>query len=330
MNPGTSEFRKILVATDFSACADAALRQAVWLAKQSRGEIVLAHATADLRRAVSRTSYRSRIEFLEGQEEHFQREIRRDSDEKLKHAIHQLGDTGLKITYETLLGEPYVELIHSVQQEGYDLVMAGTRGKGAWQQLFLGSTARRLIRKCPVPVWVVKRQPAETPATILVAVDTSDASRPAVQQAARLADCVGAELHVVHVVEHEIPEHLLDLKSANDSGRSVREWVEEEATQDFEKFLASMQASQKVKQRHLLWGAPGERIVNLAKEIHAELVVLGTVGRTGLEGLLLGNTAENVLVHCDCDVLAVKPAGFHSPIAPASWPLHPGPERGPG
>lgn len=330
MNGGTSEFRKILVATDFSVCADAALHQAVWLAKQSHGEIVLAHATADLRGAVSRTSYRSRLEFLEGQEEHFQRELRRDSDEKLKHAIHNLGDIGLKITYETLLGEPYVELIHSVQQEGYDLVVAGARGKGAWQQLFLGSTARRLIRKCPVPVWVVKRQPAKPPTTVLVAVDTSDASRPAVEQAARLADCAGAELHVVHVIEHQIPDHLLDLKSVNDSGRSVREWIEDEATRDFEKFLASVPTSQKAKQRHLLWGTPGERIVNLAKEIHADLVVLGTVGRTGLQGLLLGNTAENVLVHCDCDVLAVKPAGFQSPIAPPTWPLHPGPEKEPG
>lgn len=321
-----SEFRKILVATDFSDCSDAALRQAVWVAQQSHGEIVLAHVTSDLRRAVAHTSYRSRLEFLEGHEDHFQREIRHDSDQKLKHAIHQLGHTGVSITYETLLGEPYVELIHSVQQEGYDLVVAGTRGKGAWQQLFLGSTARKLIRKCPAPVWVVKRQPAQPPATIVVAVDTSEASRRAVEQAIRLAQSAHAQLHVVHVVEHQIPDHLLDLKSSNDSDKSVRDWIKEEATQSFEAFLAPLQGSQPPLQRHLLWGSPGEQIVKFAKDIKADLVILGTVGRTGLQGLLLGNTAENVLVHSDCDILAVKPVGFASPITPASWPLHPGPE----
>jgi nucleotide-binding universal stress UspA family protein len=327
MNNANSEFRKILVATDFSDSSETALRLAVWVAQQSHGEIVLAHVTSDLRRAVAHTSYRSRLEFLEGQEEHLQRELRHDSDQKLKQAIHQLGDTGVSISFETLLGEPHVELIHSVQQEGYDLVVAGTRGKGAWQQLFLGSTARKLIRKCPAPVWIVKRQPAQPPATILVAVDTSEASRRAVDQALHLAQSAHAQLHIVHVVEHQIPEHLLDLKPSSTSEKTVRDWITEEATQNFEAFLAPLQASQTPLHRHLLWGAPGEQIVTLSRKIKADLMVLGTVGRTGLKGLLLGNTAENVVVHCDCDVLAIKPAGFESPVTPATWPLHPGPEN---
>jgi universal stress protein E len=327
MNDGISEFRRILVATDFSACADAALHQAVWIAKQSHGEVVLAHVVADLRRAVSRTSYRARIEFLEGQEEHFQRELRRASDEKLKRSIHQLGDTGVKITYETLLGTPYVELIHSVQQEGYDLVVTGSRGNGSWQELFLGSTAKRLIRKCPACVWIVKHESAKPPTSILAAVDMSDVSRRALEQAVRLAECAKAELHVLHVVEHEIPEHLLEMKSASSSDRSLREWLEYEQSQQFDQFLAPMETLCRPLRRHLLWGTAGQQIVNLAKEVTADLIVLGTVGRSGIQGLLLGNTAENVLVHCDCDVLTVKPAGFQSPITPAAWQLHPGPER---
>jgi nucleotide-binding universal stress UspA family protein len=243
--------------------------------------------------------------------------------------IHHLGDTGVRITYETLLGEPYVELIHSVQQEGYDLVVAGTRGNSSWEKLFLGSTARRLIRKCPAAVWVVKRKAATPPKSILAAVDLSDASRRALEQAAWLADCAGAEFHVLHVVEHDIPEHMVDLKSANSPDRSLRQWIEHEATQDFEKFLTPIQPGGNAMRRHVLWGTPGEQIVNLAKEIHADLIALGTVGRSGIQGLLLGNTAENVLAHCDCDVLTVKQAGFVSPIAPPSWPLHPGPAKCP-
>jgi nucleotide-binding universal stress UspA family protein len=327
VNDSISEFRRILVATDFSPCADAALHQAIWIAKLSHGKVVLAHVVADLRHAVSRTSYRSRIEFLEGQEEHFQRELRRDSDEKLRRAIHHQGDTGVNITYETLLGTPFVELIHSVQQEGYDLVVVGTRGNNAWQQLFLGSTARRLIRKCPAPVWIVKRKQAKPATSILVSVDMSDVSRRALEQAVKLAACASAELHVLHVVEHDIPDHLLYLKSANSPDHSLREWMESEATQNLDKFLAPMQTAGMVMHRHVLWGSPSEQIVNLAKVVDADVIALGTVGRSGIQGIVLGNTAENVLVHCECDVLTVKPAGFQTPIAPPTWSLHPGPER---
>ena len=48
---------------------------------------------------------------------------------------------------------------------------------------------------------------------------------------------------------------------------------------------------------------------------------MGTVGRSGIKGLLLGNTAEKVLGTCDCSILTVKPDGFVSPIDPASWPF---------
>ena len=50
---------------------------------------------------------------------------------------------------------------------------------------------------------------------------------------------------------------------------------------------------------------------------------MGTVGRSGIKGVLLGNTAEKVLTTCDCSLLTVKPEGYESPISPPFWPLHP-------
>ena len=63
----------------------------------------------------------------------------------------------------------------------------------------------------------------------------------------------------------------------------------------------------------------------MAQHLAADLIALGTVGRSGIKGLLLGNTAEKVLGTCDCSILTVKPDGFVSPIDPAFWPLHPDP-----
>ena len=62
-------------------------------------------------------------------------------------------------------------------------------------------------------------------------------------------------------------------------------------------------------------GLPEDVIPDVAKRLNSELVVIGTVGRTGLSAALVGNTAEHVIDSLDCDVLALKPDGYVSPLA---------------
>ena len=330
MNERFSGYQQILAATDFSECSDGALRRAVWIGQQCASRLVVAHVVTDLRRAVSRTSYQARIEFLEGQEERFQRELRRNADAKLKRMIGALGETGLAITYETLLGEPYVELIHTVQQENYDLVVAGTRGHSAWKRLVLGSTAKRLIRKCPASVWIVKHEGSKPPTSILAAIDMSEVSSRALDEAIWMTHRAGAQLHILHVIESsDIPSDLLNTKVAGSAHGSLRESIEAEVRRQFDEFLAGRVGDAVNCERHLSWGSPWQEAVNLANQLRTDLIVLGTVGRSGIQGLLLGNTAENILTHSACDVLTVKPAGFVSPITPPTWSLHPGPEKRP-
>lgn len=80
-------FKRILVATDFSPHADSAVKQAVWLARKNGAAITLAHTLPDLRRAVHGTSYEARIDFLYGEGDLFQRDLRRDSDTKMRRMI---------------------------------------------------------------------------------------------------------------------------------------------------------------------------------------------------------------------------------------------------
>ena len=69
-------------------------------------------------------------------------------------------------------------------------------------------------------------------------------------------------------------------------------------------------------------GAPGVALPGLAESLDVDLVVMGTVGRTGLRGLIMGNTAETILRSVRCCVLAVKPEGFVTPVR-----LQPQPHR---
>jgi len=69
---------------------------------------------------------------------------------------------------------------------------------------------------------------------------------------------------------------------------------------------------------HLLRGNASDQIAEVAQEISADIIVMGTVCRTGLAGLIVGNTAEHLLATVTCGVLAIKPRGFVSPIVPHS------------
>ena len=68
-------------------------------------------------------------------------------------------------------------------------------------------------------------------------------------------------------------------------------------------------------QTHLIKGAPQEVLPELADRLDINLIVMGTVGRRGLSGLIMGNTAESMMRAVRCSILTVKPEGFVSPVS---------------
>lgn len=322
MVSGITGYRRILVATDFSPHADAALKQAVWVARQTGASITLAHTLPDLRRVVHSASTKAKLDLLQGEGDEFHREVRKNSDMTMRRMIADQGAADLDVTYVTLLGEPYVELTHAVHAGEYDLVLSGTRGLAAWEQFFVGSTAKRLIRMCPTAVWIVKAEHVGPPKVVLAPTDFSEISLKAATHGARLAQQADAQFHLLHVIDSmDIPE---DVVSRIPPGSSLRNEINEEAQARLETFLDSLQVDRSKVQVHLSWGTPWKEVKRMADHLAADLIAMGTVGRSGIKGVLLGNTAEKILDQCDCSILTVKPDDFVSPIQPAFWPLHPG------
>jgi universal stress protein E len=312
MNQG---YKRILVAMDFSPDAKAALQQAVWLARESRARIVVAHTVPDLRRVASFSPVAPEADVWQGQSIELQREIRESADSTLRQLIVDLNATDLDVTTETFLGEPFVEITRAVQQQRYDLVLAGTRGMAAWEQFLVGSTAKRLIRKCPSSVWIVKAQHVGSPKAVLATTDFSEVSRRAVLEGVWVANHASAEFHLLHVVDSmDVPE---DVISKIPKGSTLRNEINAEAQHRLDKFVDSLNTEPTKVHKHLSWGTPWKEIGRLAQQLNIDLLVMGTVGRTGLQGILLGNTAEKVLGVCDCSILTVKPADFVSPLVPA-------------
>ncbi len=174
------------------------------------------------------------------------------------------------------------------------------------------------MRACPCPVWLIKPTHRKKYARILAAVDPdpSDEEKNRLNTyimdlATSLAELERSELHVVHswvVYSERVLKVLIgDVnKLARDTRKTHKQWL---------RALLDKSALENLTPRvHLLEGKAKDLIPVLAKKKRVELIVMGTVARTGLPDFLIGNTAENVLSQVDCSVLTVKPEGFVTPI----------------
>lgn len=305
-------YQRALVATDFSPHAEAALKQAIWLGRNSSMQITLAHAYPDLRQVVHHASTKAKIDLLYGEGKTFDEEVRKESEKKMRKIVSSVDADDLGISYLTLIGDPSVEVIHAVQANDFDLVMAGTRGLGRWEKFFVGSTSKRLIRKCPADVWIVKAEHVGEPKIVLAATDFSEASKRAVHRGMAIAQKAHAEFHLLHVIDsNDVPD---DIVEHIPEGSSLREEINREAAKHLDDFIAALPQDVVPVQKHQTYGIPWMEVGRTAEHLHADLVVMGTIGRSGIQGLLLGNTAERVLDTCDCSILTIKPAGYESPV----------------
>lgn len=325
-----SPFRKILIATDFSKSAQAALPRGIWLAEKSDAQAVVVHVLANLRDAFIALPYAAKSEFLYGDIDKFERALRAGSQQKLNKAVQRFTRKKIDLQTEVLLGKPEIAITRAVLHEKYDMVVVGTRGLTGVKRFFLGSTAYRLVRQCPASVWVVKSESAWPPKRVLVGIDFSELSRCALALAGWVAHQSKAVLDVVHVIEDDdvfsgLKARQRDSVKSSDLGRQI----EADAFQRLQEWCDESLAPETLRAIHVRWGTPWKVIAERARRWRCDLAVLGAVGRSGVPGVLIGNTAEKTLNHCDCSILTVKSPEFVSSILPPFWELHPANEPQP-
>ena len=240
----------------------------------------------------------------------------------------------IEIEVRVLIGKPFLQIIREVLRNDHDLVVKMAES-GGWLDRVFGSDDMHLLRKCPCPVWLVKSDSPKAYQRILAAVDVDDLYPPeelntryqlnlqVLEIASSLALSEFAELHIVHawraIGEGEMRSGFI--KSSEDEVVAYVEEVRQQHKQNLDELVDGIMSklgrntSGYLKpETHLLKGYAGEDIPVLAREIKADLVVMGTIARTGISGFIMGNTAETILNRLDCSVLAIKPPGFETPI----------------
>lgn len=247
----------------------------------------------------------------------------KERSKQLEAFIAPAKKAGVDADFKIFTGKRFIEIIREAIRGDYDLVMTTAAGKQEPHLRIFDNTTLHLLRKCPMPVWVVKPVHHKPYARIIAAVDPEPQDEEKqklnikiLELATSLAKIENSELHIVHAWKFYGESRLgasLDLLQdtrldmlADDVQQSTREWLEN--------LLKGFNLKKLKHKIHLVKGDAEVVIPALAKEIDAELIVMGTVARTGISGFFIGNTAENILNQIDCSVLAVKPDGFISPV----------------
>jgi nucleotide-binding universal stress UspA family protein len=241
---------------------------------------------------------------------------------QLEQALSGLNRKGPRPVVKVVPGKPFVEVIREVLRSKTGLLVLPAGKKRSPGQPLFGSTEMHLIRKCPCPVSLVKPTRRQRYRRIMAAVDIDreDSKNAALSSrimevAASLAKMEGSELQIVHAWKlfgENTMSSRVGLIRDEEAGLS-RKFRSER--QDWLFRLAEKHAPGTPPDRiHLVKGDAAELIPAAASREKIELIVMGTVGRTGLAGFFIGNTAETILQHVDCSVLALKPQGFVTPV----------------
>lgn len=240
---------------------------------------------------------------------------------RMKTIASELISEGIQVNMEHQNGKPYLEIIREALRGDYDLIMKPAVSETGAKSVLFGSTDMQLFRLCPDPVWAFKPTSNTELRKIMIAVDllpddpekTNLADR-VLQWGKHVAGLVGAELHVIHVWEL--------FGEATIRGRSVTSYTVDKLVQaeqqKHQQWLNEALAKNGLKdedvQVHFNKGDAKKLIPAVADNIDVDLLVIGTVGRTGIPGFFIGNTADSVLRQINCSVLAIKPEGFLTPV----------------
>jgi len=316
-------FRNILLIADAGTNHSAALKTAVALARNNQALLNIC-AIAD---AVPGDTQMAVTAITPAELRNIAISEKRDWLDEL---VKSVAADGVPLEPKVLVGKPFIEIIRQVLENNHDLIIKCAEDTGGLRGMLFSSTDMHLMRKCPCPVWIIKPMEHHKYSRILAAVDqdseepvTDVLNRQILEMSTSLALAEFSEAHIVHAWD-VVGEDIFRSVRSGLSDAEVDTMVEEEAgvRRRWLEVLVKTYGSRVDKnavdvlapQLHVIKGHAKYVVPAMAHELAVDLVIMGTVARTGIAGFFIGNTAESILTQLDCSVLTIKPPGFISPI----------------
>ena len=237
----------------------------------------------------------------------FDDDIRRQAEKSLDVARAKLMAAGLLVETSVATGRPADVIVSLAEQTSADVIVVGSRGHGTLESMLLGSVSAEVVDRAHVPVLVARGSAIER---VVYAWDGSACAEQAAHVLMDRGIFAASEVRVVSVADAALPwwadvdtvgEEVVAAayEEAAEPSRTQHEQLARDMAHRLQE--AGLEALPECRD-----GDPAEQIVNVAESWEADLVVMGTHGRTGLRRLLIGGVARNVLHHAPCSVLIVR------------------------
>jgi universal stress protein E len=307
-----SERKRVLVVVDPTASFHPSIERAAWLAKHTpaRLELFISDYAPHLPETLSGGAVAgARAALIE---RHWKR---------LEHLAAPLRSGGLDVEIDARWDYPlHDSIVRKAQDSGADLVIKDTHYHSVLKRSIFSNTDWNLIRNCGGTLWLVKpRPPGQRPCFVAAVDPLHERDKPAdldnriIATAEALSAALGGELHVFHAFDVTAAIAMSTDAMTMPIALPINELTDAMRAQHSE-------AVERLCKKH---GVPSDRIhvhqggtrqllLTLTDQLRADAVVMGALSRSGLKGLFLGNTAEDVLDRLHCDLIIVKPAGFEA------------------
>lgn len=280
----------ILVATDFTDASASALDVAVMLAKKFRSSLSLLTVIPDIKNSpLPMDKIRESI-------------LRLLADSESRARNEGVGNVQSRV----VIGSPFDRIIEQADRDDVNLIVLGSGDKDGSSTRVLGITAEKVMRKASKPVLVVKKGSKPNIGTILCAVDFSEASKRALQNAIFLSKTFDAHLVVLTVIENLsniYPGRPLVEPETQGAFAKDRE-------NEFRSFLAEFDLSAVRHEELIHRGSPDAEIVRTAREKTPDLLIMGSEGKSGISRILMGSVAEKVVRELPCSIITFKSQGL--------------------
>jgi nucleotide-binding universal stress UspA family protein len=316
------QLKKILYVSERSVNQDATIARAVTLAKNNQADLTIMEVIPEeVAKIMSLPNGPVTSELMH--------KIKEQRREELESLIDP-DKSQISPVIDIREGTKFLQVIRAVLADNYDLVIKPSENPD-WIERLFGSDDMHLLRKCPCPVWLTKPDEKHDYDRILAAVDFNPfipepddeiLNKEILEMASFLALSDTASLDLVHA--WDVPEaglaglwsekpEIME-KQLQEGARTRHKAGMDKIVQKLKDLIGAHAYDYLSIKTHLPMGPARKAVPALAKKTEADLVVIGTVARTGIPGFIIGNTAESILDQLTCSVLALKPPGFVSPV----------------
>jgi len=304
-------FQKILYIVTTAAAQEATSKRVHSLAKQNGAQVCFVRILEE--------------SFIEQMGKVFSssiKELTTLAQEHLQGELQQFAEdarwSDISTTSALLTGRDFIKIIEKVQRDQHDLVVKSRITAEEPDQL-----AMKLFRKCPCPVWIIRGSHQNTEKQILAALDLQNThlenrklNRKIIELAHSMAVREKGQVHYLNTLQLEYEGMMRGprFKISEEEITGMKDNLHQISSENLAVLFEETGITAAPENIHLIEGDAGKIIPQAIQNLSTDTLVMGTVARSGIPGLLIGNKAEKILSEVQCTVLAVKPEGFISPV----------------